>query len=339
MGPVSALLSVAGLCGCLVVTSVAHAETANGSSRDEPTSSASLSVVREEGAETCPDAEALSERVAALRGRLGTGTRSTYQVTFGLRDGAYQAAIHLRGGVRLLADRGPTCASLEQATAVTLALLFDSDAQEPVATEPEESEKEPPLTPPAPPVPLPPAEPPPRPRRVALSASLGGAALLGVVRTAAPSALADVGLVVNRFHTSVGALWVPTQKLTLPPGQLSETLVAGVFRACYAPLAQRALRLEVCTGIYAGSVRVRAAGYTRNDVVDRTWLAVPVELSVSVPSSPLGVELGVSALLPLRQSDFGVDHLGTAFASWPVGALLSLRVVGNVPLLSGSLEQ
>jgi hypothetical protein len=37
------------------------------------------------------------------------------------------------------------------------------------------------------------------------------------------------------------------------------------------------------------------------------------------------VELGASALLPLRRTDFAIDNLGIGSASWRVGGLLSLR--------------
>jgi hypothetical protein len=74
---------------------------------------------------------------------------------------------------------------------------------------------------------------------------------------------------------------------------------------------------------------VEARGYTRNDSVKRAWLAIPLEASLSTLSTPVGVELGVSALVPLRQSDFSIDNLGTAYESWPVGMLLSLRAIGS----------
>jgi hypothetical protein len=164
---------------------------------------------------------------------------------------------------------------------------------------------------------------------VRLALSFGGAGLFGVVQTAAPAAVGDVGLFVNRFHTSLGGLWVPTQKLDLAPGQLRETLLAGVARTCYAPLNAHELRLDLCTGVYAGLLRVEARGYTRNDSVKRAWLAIPLEASLSTLSTPVGVELGVSALVPLRQSDFSIDNLGTAYESWPVGMLLSLRAIGG----------
>lgn len=287
-----------------------------------------LSVSREAGAETCPDAPALTLHVVRLRGQQAAGAQAAYHVTFSRDGGVLRAAIRPSGGggVRVLKDRGQDCASLEQATALTLALLLDSDARQLTSARPE---------PEPPPRARAPGKPPERAPRAAtrdtvrLALSFGGAGLFGVVQGAAPAAVADWGVFVNRFHTSLGVLGVPAQKLDLGPGQLRETLLSGVARTCYAAATGDRVRVELCTGIYAGLWRVQARGYTRNDSLERAWLAVPLELSISTRSSPLGVELGVSALLPLRQSDFAIDNLGTAYESWPVGGLLSLRALGS----------
>lgn len=325
---VFALLSALSLGTGLSLSNAARAQSSDAPARDD----AALRVAREEGAEGCPDAAELSEHVARLRGQSATSASVAYQVTFSRRGGLYRAAIRMGGGsVRVLKDRGQTCASLEQATALTLALLLDSDAHQ-LTVEEHEHEPEPEPERPAPPaevIPPPLRPPPPRPSTTRMALSFGGAGLFGVVKTVAPVAVADMGLFVNRFHTSVGALWMPAQQVDHAPGQLRESLLSGVARTCYAAVDRRPLRFELCTGIYAGLLRVEARGYTRNDVVKRAWLAVPVELSLSTAASPVGVELGASALLPLRQSDFSIDNLGTAYESWPIGMLLSLRAFGG----------
>jgi hypothetical protein len=56
---------------------------------------------------------------------------------------------------------------------------------------------------------------------------------------------------------------------------------------------------------------------------------VPIEVALSTTSEPVGVEVGLSALLPLRRNDFSIDNLGVAYTSWPVGVLLSMRAVAN----------
>ncbi|RYZ07735.1 MAG: hypothetical protein EOO73_10410 [Myxococcales bacterium] len=289
-------------------------------------------MTREADAEGCPDTAELSAHVARLRGGEGAGARGSYQVTFSHRSGVYRAAIRMGvgGGLRVLQDRGPSCASLEQATALTLALLLDSDAHELTV---EEHEPEPPRVAPPEPAPVPTVREPPEPLHdVHGTLSVGGAGLFGVLGPAAPALLVDAGIVVNRFHGGVGALWMPAQQLSLAPGHLSQTLLAGVARSCYAAMDRRPLRVELCTGIYAGLVHVEASGYTRNEALKRAWLAVPLEASLSARSGAFGLELGVTALLPLRQSDFAIDNLGTAYDSWRVGGLLSLRAVSHILL-------
>jgi hypothetical protein len=102
-----------------------------------------------------------------------------------------------------------------------------------------------------------------------------------------------------------------------------------VARTCLAAVRKSNLRFDLCSGIYAGLLKVRAQGYTRNDSVDKAWLALPLELALSTTTRPASVELGVSALLPLRRNDFAIDNLGVAYGSWPLGLLLSMRAVGN----------
>lgn len=292
-----------------------------------------LSVTREAGAESCPDTAALLAHVERVRGHRTTGETGAYHVHFSHHGGAFRATIRVgeSSGTRELRDRGASCASLEQAVAVTLALLLDSDALE---------SSSPPPTPPAPPPPAPLPErapaPPPEPERVrravSLSLSLGAGGLFGVVQPIAPVALAELGIGVERFRTSIGVMWMPAQRLDFGPGSLNETLIGGVARTCLTAWRGAPLRFDLCSGVYAGVLKVEARGYTRDDAVEETWLAVPLGVALTGGSPALGIELGGSALLPLRHHDFAIDNLGVAYRSWPVGVLLSLRAVGSLVL-------
>jgi hypothetical protein len=204
--------------------------------------------------------------------------------------------------------------------------LLDSDAHE---LPPEKSEP----VPPPPPVSEPAQGNPPDSERrrtaTSLSLALGGAGVFGLVQPVVPAALGEIGIGVKRFRTSIGVLWMPEQTLDFGPGQIRETLVSGVARTCLTAVRGEAAHFDLCSGIYAGLLKVRAEHYTRNDSADKAWLAVPLELSLGTTSSPVGVEASVSALLPLRRNDFSIDRLGVAYASWPVGMMLSLRAVGS----------
>jgi hypothetical protein len=319
------------LCSTVLVASLATAAQAQSASdvTHEPEASPPdfLNVAREPGAESCPDTAQLTAHVERLRGHQATSEPSTYRVSFSYRGGVFRADIRVgqSSGVRVLRDRRATCASLEQATALTLALLLDSDARD---LPPEKDEPEPePRAPQPQPAPLVP--PAPRDNAANLTLSLGGAGLFGVVRPAAPAVLGDLGIGVNRFRTSIGVLWMPAQTIDFGPGQLHETLLSGVARTCFAAIRGSQVRFDLCSGIYAGLLKVRAANYTRNESVDKAWLAVPLELAVSTTSSPLGVQVGASALFPLRRNDFSIDKLGVAYGSWPIGMLLSMRAVGT----------
>jgi hypothetical protein len=320
-------LSVAtGLALSLARYAHAHAQAPS----DEIQTESFLSVTRDAGAESCPDADALAEHVRRVRGQQTTGATATYHVTFAFKAGVFRASIRVgnAAGARVLRDRGGTCASLEQATALTLALLLDSDAsalppEEEAATAPKlEAPKRQPVEPAR-------AEPPAKHTNVRLTLGAGGAALLGVLNPIAPAVLAEAGIGVARFRTNIGVLWVPEQTLELAPGSVNETLLSGVARMCLAPWQGQGLRFDVCSGVHAGLLKVHAAGYTRDGAASKAWLAVPLELALSTSAAPMGVELGVSALVPLRRNDFAIDNLGVAYESWPVGMLLSMRAMGS----------
>jgi hypothetical protein len=110
-----------------------------------------------------------------------------------------------------------------------------------------------------------------------------------------------------------------------------ERLLSGFARLCVPAWQQRNLRLDACSGAFAGAVTAEAEGYTRNERHTRTWIAVPVEAAFAGWSSPVGWELSIAALLPLRRPDYTIEGLGTVYASPPVGAMLSFRLVGILP--------
>jgi hypothetical protein len=325
----------ASLCSAALAATLANlaqAQSATDSISENGAAAASfLSVTRDEGADSCPDTESLRAHVERLRGHQPTGEPSAYRVRFSYRGGVYRATIQVGAGsaARELHDRGATCASLEQATAVTLALLLDSDTHE---LPPEKREPVSP-PPPRPSKPQPAEQSPPDPERrrraTSLSLAVGGAAVFGLVQPVVPAALAEAGIGVNRFRTSIGVLWMPEQTLDFGPGQIRETLVSGVARTCLTAVRGEDAHFDLCSGIYAGLLKVRAEHYTVNDSADKAWLALPLEVSLGTTASPVGVEVGASALLPLRRNDFSIDHLGVAYASWPVGMMLSFRAVGR----------
>lgn len=291
-----------------------------------------LRVERAPGAEDCADATNLGERIARIRGRADTPKNSHYEVHFSRAADTFSASIRSGPngeGQRVLSGRGPACASLAQAAAVTLALLFDSDEDSAPRAEP---------APPAPAATPRPAiaarvDPPrqaaahPHERRRA-TLSLGAAGLAFVLRPLSPAFVAEAGLSLGRFRAGLGALWVPTQSSTLAPGHVDESLLAGTARACLSLARSRRLEFDVCSGVFVGAVHAQAVGFTTNEQATRGWLALPLELSLADLSGTVGWELSATALGQLVHHDFQVDGLGTPYQAPRVGAMLTLRAVG-----------
>ena len=321
------------LCG-FVLLSVACVFTTHARAQ----SPESLTVDREPGAEDCPDAATLGVRIAHIRGRAGGPSRASYDVSFSHTTDTFTAVIH--GGAnsesqRVLEGRGLSCTALAQATAVTLALLFDSEVD---STPPDTPKPEPP-----------PAAPPPkvaplladpilvdvraRGPRVDGTLSLGVSGLVGVLRPLSPAVTGELGLQVLRWRMGIGVLWNPPQSLSLDPGAIRESLLAGTARSCLALTRSSGFRFDLCTGLFAGIATADANGFTTNEHhVVRTWLAIPLELSLAQLSGPVGWEVSVSALGSLVHEDFSIDHLGAVYRAPRVAGMLSLRAVGLLSL-------
>jgi hypothetical protein len=293
-----------------------------------------LSVIREPGAEDCPDARALEALVVALRKGQTLPANAAYRVQFasageqrsatvsGSRADPHAATRDANPAqaerVRVLKARGSSCEALAQATAVTLALLLDEQAEpapEPARDEPRVAQR----------------EPSPSSQAKAdgvLSLSLGGGGLLGVTRALAPLWLAELGFSRARFRVDLGALGVPVQRLSFAPGSLREWLVAGSLRGCYLPYSAPPFSIGTCAGAFVGAIDVRTRGYTRNARRRELWAALPIELFFAFERGPFALQLAAQALIPLRRPDFSIDGLGTAYASWPVSVALVVRVLG-----------
>jgi hypothetical protein len=290
-----------------------------------------LSVERAMGAEDCPDVDTLSARIASIRGRAGASSGASYAVSFSHTGDTYTAII--RSGPngesqRVLEGHGAACAALAQATAVTLALLFDSEPESAPAPKPEPPPPPPPVKAPDPLTEPVPSEQHERGARIDSTVSLGAAALIGVLRPVAPAFTGELGLHVARFRVGLGALWSPSQSFTLEPGTVHESLLSGTARTCFALTRSESLSLDLCSGLFVGVMTAQADGFTRNDRRVRSWLAVPLELSLAQLSGPVGWELSGVALGDLVHHDFEVDNVGVAYRSSRVGAMLTLRAVG-----------
>ncbi|HWA73275.1 MAG TPA: hypothetical protein VG937_13095 [Polyangiaceae bacterium] len=293
-----------------------------------------LSVERSADAADCPSASELEARLAGVRGSAKTPSNVAYRIAFARTGGTLSATIRAAdGSTRLIESHDESCASLAQATAITLALLLDSEPQ---------TEANSPAVAPA-------SSARPETTRTASVASpghraearvrlaLGAGALFGVVSPAAPVLGVEGGLELGRFRAGLGGLWAFPRTLSLGPGNVRERLFAGTARACFAlALAQPTdsswgRRLDACSGLYAGAQRAEASGYTTNERLTRNWLAAPAELAFSQDFGALGLELAATALFPLVRNEFVVDGQGIVYSAAKVSALVAIRAVGVLP--------
>jgi hypothetical protein len=110
-----------------------------------------------------------------------------------------------------------------------------------------------------------------------------------------------------------------------------ERLLAGFARVCVATWQKSGLRLDACSGALVGAVTAEAEDFTRNEHRTRAWIALPFEAALAGWTAPVGWEVSLAGLVPLRRPDFTIDGIGTAYTSPALGGMLSLRMIGIVP--------
>ncbi|HEY2735201.1 MAG TPA: hypothetical protein VGI70_14490 [Polyangiales bacterium] len=283
-----------------------------------------LEVERAEAAHGCPDSLGLRARVEAVRGG-ALDASSPYTVRFDRTGAGYSAVIEgPPGNERRLTSDEASCDALAQATAVTLALLFD--AARPKRLPPQ------PMAAAVRPQPMAAERPAPIERkRDHFSLALGAAGLIGIVRPLAPTLLAELGLPLERFRFGLAVLWVPRQTLALAPGHVTETIWSGDGRGCFAPVLAPPFRLDGCSGALVGAFHAAGHGFSVDRARTRTFVALPIEVSLSYLGDLAGVELAAALLVPLTRNDFAIDGLREPYHPPPSAAMISLRVIGLIP--------
>jgi hypothetical protein len=304
----------------------------SGQARAEP----NFTVERAAGAESCPNAEWLAARIEAIRGAKEQA-HAEYRVVFAQAGEQFAASITAGspGRRRTILSRRPTCVALGEATAVTLALLFDSDLlQKEQQEEQQGQQQEEPHQPQHQPEPGPSLVTPAVARDAsppalrAASLSVGAAGLMGALGSFSLTGTAEIGGAIGRWRAGVGVLWTLAQDHMLGPGRIREELLSGLARACYSPWQRHNVRVDFCSGAYAGAMTGDASGFSSNGRQTRFWLALPAEVALAYqPTRYLAWELSAAALSQLRRNDFGIDGLGAAYRSPVVAGLLSLRGV------------
>jgi len=305
---------------------------------------AALIVTRGEGAQDCPDSLLLAERVRGVAGasvisaELGSAPFETWvQVAITRNFGSYSAQIStsgLRHGSRALEDLGPSCASLADAIAVTLAIFLDPYANVPApkatpsATAPSRSAEPTPKPKPKE------ASHAPQPWGVFLDADAGVA--LSVLEHAEPVLAANAGLhLTPNWSLSLGGGFVFPDTVASPGGAVELSLGYAALRGCGRALGEAdGARLDWCLAAMLGSLRGSGQDYADNVSQRAAWLAVAAGPKVVFPfTRSLSWVLTGEAVLPVIRSGFDVQSHGSrspAFRPSAVGALIFLGVRGDL---------
>lgn len=284
---------------------------------------AELSVVREETAADCPDAEELGRRIRALWMAPAASAPMSVEVRFSRSATGYDADLHASGarsGTRHLSTTATTCQSLSAAVTVALALLLD---MEPL---PDPSSAPPPEPSPAvssgttrpegsrPPVDL------------AVSTSLG----LGFgVLELQPSGLLSGSVLGRRGHfaAEASAFFVAPRSFEYDPGFVKVGLWGGALNACYRTrnAHERGLAWRPCLGFRAGRISGQGTRYDVNSTASQAWFALAASAHVELPlSARLRLVSGVLLWVPFARHEFSVQGRGAAFETSPFAGTLQL---------------
>lgn len=301
-----------------------------------------LSVSRAPGADDCPDAAALLARIERIRGAQMHGGQPGYRVSFARDSAGIHAEITSAqsAGARVLDDSGPDCAALAQATAVSLALLFDADVraladaaastpeaapmESRVATTPRDAQRASALgTDDVQPAPREDAD---HAAALHASAALGAGLLIGVTGPSALALALELGLEGDVLGLRLGAHYALPHVIDVAAGEVRESLIAGSLTGCFAAWSASPWRLEGCAGALLGALHASAHGFAQDRSGTRLWSALAFDVRLGHAPDPLGAAVVLSVLIPLRRQDFAIEGAGVAYPSLPVAALFGVRI-------------
>jgi hypothetical protein len=291
-----------------------------------------LRVSRTSGAESCPDAVELGERVEAIRGQ-PAAAGAAYEVRFDYDGQVFSAELRASVGpsVRTLESPAADCEALARATAVTLALLFDATPA-PAASEPATEEPPPMAAATASPTVAAAFVTPQRSEPARLGLGIGAGVGSGILRPWSEVMSAELGLRVSALRFGVGVQWIPKQRLTLGPGSIELELIAVHTRACWAAFRTPWLQVESCAGVALGSIAARPNGFPGAESRVRTFAGLPLELAVGQAADHVSWELSAALLFVFRRTQFEIEGAGTAYDAPWLAAMFSLRAAGWLEL-------
>ena len=305
-----------------------------------PAARASLIVLRSDGARDCPDAEALAERVRTvaggdvIAGGASTARIETWvQVAISRNFEGFAAEIRTSGrhrGTRVLEDLGPTCHSLADAVAVTIAMFLDpyeapsAQLQEPASSAGRR-------------LPEPQAQAvnsSGKTRRFSFDGSAGIA--FNLLQHGQPFLTLGLGYRPSaRWSLALGGTFVfPDHKLD-GTRSVDLSLSMGFFQVCVRALGDvdRA-SLAWCAAPQLGSLAGSGRGYQSNFSKRAWWFALAIGPEADFRfTRSLSWVLSGQAVIPLLEQAFDVESEGvrsSAFQTASVAGLVSLGLRGHL---------
>lgn len=324
--------------------------------RAEP-GTATLYLERGDGAEGCEDAAALRERInriaereAIVRG--AAPLRLTLRFEHTREPKGFHALLHVSSsdpeaptGNREFSDVGQTCLALDEAIAVSVALLLDNVVRAPQGI-PDEPEPDPgPLRPPGGPVSKEYSE-RPRPRATfdvsaIVSAGIVGSSTFGLdlgfdFRATKPA----VGPGIAPYLTvGLGMLALVEDVEPTAGGEVHVHLAAGRVPACFAfHLSNQAFGASFCGFPALGTMIASGRGYAQDTTAYQPWFALGASAVVDAAIiGPLSFTGRVLFVAPLVRPSFVLLRLGTdgdtqeAFEPYPVGVASGVGIRAIIP--------
>ena len=300
---------------------------------NQPNSAAAtLVVTRGPGAEDCPSVEGFVERVSAISpgSRLSTSLQphdATWvylEITHDL--GRYSAFLQTRGrqqGSRTLSDVSPSCASLTDAVAVTLALLLDPAALTARPQTLQDHRERRPARQRNPP------NPPPSESRHAVS--LGGGVSVGLLPRAAPWVSGGVDTALGKhLRIGVGGGLALAQRVRYLGGYTEIGLGWGYARACATARGGRSVvELSFCVSPMLGVLAGTGTRYDFSAQKRWLWAAISGGPEISAPLSAISFWwLSVAAIAPLTLRGFAITVDGESHDTFVVKRVAATASLG-----------
>jgi hypothetical protein len=289
-----------------------------------------LAWVRGRGADACANERQIAAQVIARLGRdpfrADAGRSIDVYVTHS--DAGWLSEIFVRSeggaleGSRTLASEASSCAGIEAASALAIALAIDPEA----AARPETARAAPPPKPPPPltaaptplapsPPPVPPPLPPPTIPIVDRAPQLGSSGMalraaigFGVLpRAAAGLSLASHWGVTSSLQITGEALWMPEARTS--DGRFAFGLTAFALGGCLTLAKGRTVDLAACAALWGGALHSVVYALTPTAPGDLAWAGASLSPRVRVRiAGPLHLELGAHVLAPIIRRPFTVTE-------------------------------